>query len=214
MKIKKPLSVILKPAVLSVLSIALGIGLVFYYRSRTNSTAASYFVCGLVLAVGAFSLVGVIANGVTCLWQKKIAEKGENKVAEFLSYDTKITTSKSAIYYINFSYEREGEKVFAKSKNEFTWIEVLALKSVEKFAIREYKGHTILITDMQKLIAQESTKMQELQKKYDSAYHNVGELRKTDGANVSKRKNNNVVEKQEKQQVEQQEKPLAKDDKN
>ncbi len=213
MKIKNPIKSTIYPLVVGIVAILAGVGLVFYYRSKTDTMVVSYILCGAIFAVGLMCLVGSIVRAIQVKEQKKILEEGISTTANFVSYDTKVTSGKASIYYIEYEYiDNEGNTVYAKSPNEFTWQEVLALKCAGQFDIKYLAHKQVLTANLEYLMLSYSKQMAILQAKYDQAFDKVMNIKQIGSENLATRPVNTYEQKQESKAEEEDEKPSAKDE--
>mgnify|MGYP000343356769 CR=1 FL=1 len=213
MKIKNPIKSTIYPLVVGIVAILTGIGLMFYYRSKTDTMVVSYILCGAIFAVGVVCLVGSVVRAFQVKDQKKILEQGISTTANFVSYDTKVTSGKASIYFIEYNYiDKEGNTVHAKSPNEFTWQEVLALKCAGQFDIKYLAGKQVLTANLEYLMLSYSRQMATLQAKYDQAFDKVMNIKQAGNENIATRPTNTYTKKQEKKAEQEDEKPPAKDE--
>ena len=87
---------------------------------------------------------------------------------------------KVAVYYVEYSYEKDGKTYMVKSPSMFTWYEVLTLKAAEEFDIKVYKENRILDCDLLKMQMEHREKVAELNRKYEVA---LEELMRDKGKN-------------------------------
>ena len=161
---------VIKPAIIGVVVVILGVVLLVYYRYFAKSaSAASYVVSALVLAAGVAIAVSSILQIFKIKNDKKIMQLGERTTATFLSYNSNKTSGKVAIYYIEYSYEADGKKYVCKSPSQFNWYEVLTLKVVGQFPIKTYKGKSMLDCDLMQMHLDNREAVAELNKKYEQA---------------------------------------------
>lgn len=213
MKIKNPIKSTIYPLVVGIVAVLAGIGLIFFYRSQSNATVASFVLSGAVLAVGVVCLIGAVVRAFQVAGQKKILEQGTSAKANFVSYDTKVTSGKSSIYFIEYEYiDKDGNTVRTKSPNEFTWQEVLAIKCAGQFDIKYLGNKQVLTANLEYLMLSYSKQMATLQAKYDQAFDKVMNIKQTGDENIAKRPVNTYEQKQEKKMIKEEEKPSAKDE--
>ncbi|MDE6210526.1 MAG: hypothetical protein K2G42_00960 [Clostridia bacterium] len=161
---------VIKPAVIGVVVVILGIALLVYYRYFAKSaSAASYVVSALALAAGVVITVSSILRIFKIKNDQKIVELGERTMATFISYNSNKTSGKVAIYYIEYSYEADGKKCVCKSPSQFNWYEVLTLKVVGQFPIKTYKGKSMLDCDLMQMHLDNREAVAELNSKYEQA---------------------------------------------
>lgn len=161
---------VIKPCIIGGIVTALGILLLVYYRYLAKSaSAASFVVSALTVAVGVALTVAAVLRLVKIKRDLQTVTLGKSTTAKFLSYDTVKSAGKVAIYYIEYSFEDEGKTYLCKSPSQFNWYEVLTLKVVGEFAIKTYKGRSVLDCDLIQLHLDNREAVAELNRKYEQA---------------------------------------------
>ena len=161
---------VLKPCIIGSIVIVLGIVLLVYYRYfAKSSSTASYVVSALTVAVGVALTLSAIVRLVSVKKELQILTLGTPAKATFLSYDTEKSIGKVAVYYINYSYEADGQTYVCKSPSQFNWYEVLTLKVVGTFDIITYKGKSVINCDLMKMHLDNREAVAQLNKEYEKA---------------------------------------------
>ena len=161
---------VVKPCIIGVVVIILGIVLLVYYRYlATSKSAASYVVSGLTVAAGVVLTVSSVFRLVKIKSDLQVETLGRSTTATFLSYNTEKTSGKVAVYYIEYKFEDEGKTYVCKSPSQFNWYEVLTLKVVGEFPIKTYKGKSVLDCDLMKMHLDNRDAVAELNRKYEQA---------------------------------------------
>lgn len=177
MKIKKSKNSIIYALVVGAIATGVGIGLIFWYLSRTNATIVSYFFCGMILFCGLVAFVGAGLKGLKVARQKAILKLGKSTVAKYLSHDCKIYNKNGSLYFIEFEYvDENGNTVRKKSGNDFSWKDILTLKCASTFQIAYYKNHCVLTSDLDVLAEKFAADMLKLQEIYLNAYDGVDQM--------------------------------------
>ena len=161
---------VLKPCIIGAVVTFFGIVLLVYYRYfATSKSAASYVVSALTVTVGVALTASAIFRLVSVKRELQILTLGTPASATFISYDTEKSIGKVAVYYINYSYEVDGQKHVCKSPSQFNWYEVLTLKVVGEFDIMTYKGRSIINCDLMKMHLDNRDAVAALNKEYEKA---------------------------------------------
>ncbi len=161
---------VIKPAIIGGVVIILGIVLLVYYRYFAKEwSVASYVVSAVTLAVGVLLTIMSLLKLVKIKKDENTILFGESITATFLSYGTEKTSGKVAVYFIEYSYEKDGKKYIVKSPSQFTWYEVLTLKASKEFAIRVYKDNCLLDCDLLKMQMEHREEVAKLNQKYEQA---------------------------------------------
>ena len=87
----------------------------------------------------------------------------------YLTGSEKNVGVKVAIYYVEYKFEDEGKTYINKSPSQFNWYEVLTLKVVGEFAIKTYKGRSVLDCDLMQMHLDNREAVAQLNKKYEQA---------------------------------------------
>ncbi|MDE6189943.1 MAG: hypothetical protein K2G37_06685 [Clostridia bacterium] len=161
---------VIKPCIIGSVVIVLGIVLLVYYRYFASSkSAASYVVSALMVAVGVALTASAIFRLVSVKRELQILTLGTPTTATFLSYDTEKSIGKVAVYYIEYKYEIDGQTFVCKSPSQFNWFEVLTLKVVGDFAIKTYKGKSVIDCDLMKMHLDNREAVAKLNAEYERA---------------------------------------------
>jgi hypothetical protein len=161
---------VIKPCIIGIVVVILGIALLVYYRYIAKSaSAASYVVSALTLAAGVFLSVASILRLVKIKRDVQVETLGKSATATFVSYGSEKTSGKVAIYYVEYKFEDEGKTYINKSPSQFNWYEVLTLKVVGEFAIKTYKGRSVLDCDLMQMHLDNREAVAQLNKKYEQA---------------------------------------------
>lgn len=161
---------VLKPTIIGGVVVILGIALLVYYRYFAKEwSVASYVVSAVTLLVGLLLMILSLLKLIKIKKDEKTILYGESVVADFLSYGTEKTSGKVAVYYIEYSYEKDGKKYIVKSPSQFTWYEVLTLKAAGQFNIRVYDGNCLLDCDLLKMQMDNREEVAKLNQKYEQA---------------------------------------------
>ncbi|MCX4363745.1 MAG: hypothetical protein OSJ74_10270, partial [Clostridia bacterium] len=134
-----------------------------------EKSAASYVVASLTVAVGVVLAVSSLLRLVGVKKENQVMQLGKSAMATFISYNTEKTSGKVAVYYIEYSFEDEGQKYICKSPSQFNWYEVLTLKVVGEFPIKTYKGRSVLDCDIMQMHLDNREAVAELNRKYEQA---------------------------------------------
>ena len=161
---------VIRPAVIGIIVAVLGIVLLVYYRYfAAEKWAASYLVSAITLIVGVALAISALFRLAEIKREEKTALSGESATAEFMSYGSEKSIGKVAVYYVKYSYEKDGKKYIVKSPSQFTWYEVLTLKAAGKFPIKVYKESRMLDCDLLKMQMEHREEVAELNRKYEVA---------------------------------------------
>ncbi|MCX4363322.1 MAG: hypothetical protein OSJ74_08070 [Clostridia bacterium] len=161
---------VIRPAIIGIVVAILGVALIIYYRFFAKSaSAASYVVSALTLTVGVVLAISAILRIVKIKKDEEVAALGKSVMAKFISYGTDKTSGKVAIYYIEYSYDDNGETRVCKSPDQFNWFEVLTLKVVGEFPIKTYHGRSMLDCDLMQMHLDNREAVAELNRKYEQA---------------------------------------------
>ncbi len=161
---------VVRPAVIGAVVAVMGIVLLVYYRYfAEEKSVASYVVSAVTLAVGVALAISALFRLAEIKKNDKTALSGESATAEFISYGTEKSVGKVAVYYVEYSYEKDGKKYVVKSPSQFTWYEVLTLKAAGQFPIKVYKDNRMLDCDLLKMQMEHREKVAELNRKYEVA---------------------------------------------
>lgn len=172
---------VIRPAVIGAIVAVMGIVLLVYYRYfAKEKSAASYLVSAITLIVGVALAISSLFRLAKIKKDEKTVINGEKCKAKFFSYGTEKSVGKVAVYYVEYSYEKDGKTYMVKSPSMFTWYEVLTLKAAEEFDIKVYKENRILDCDLLKMQMEHREKVAELNRKYEIA---LEELMRDKGKN-------------------------------
>lgn len=161
---------VVRPAVIGAVVAVMGIVLLVYYRYfAEEKSVASYVVSAVTLIVGVALAISALFRLAEIKKNEKTALSGESATAEFISYGTEKSVGKVAVYYVEYSYEKDGKKYVVKSPSQFTWYEVLTLKAAGQFPIKVYKDNRMLDCDLLKMQMEHREKVAELNRKYEVA---------------------------------------------
>ena len=110
---------VIRPAVIGIIVAVLGIVLLVYYRYfATEKWAASYIVSAITLIVGVALAISALFRLIEIKREEKTALSGESATAEFISYGSEKSIGKVAVYYVEYSYEKDGKK-YQKSQSVY-----------------------------------------------------------------------------------------------
>lgn len=161
---------VVRPAVIGAVVAVMGIVLLVYYRYfAEEKSAASYLVSAITLVVGVALAISALVRLVEIKRDEKTAIAGESATARFVSYGTEKSVGKVAVYYVEYSYEKDGKTYMVKSPSQFTWYEVLTLKAAENFPIKVYKENRMLDCDLLQMQMEHREEVAELNRKYETA---------------------------------------------
>lgn len=205
---------VLRPLLIGLIAVGVGVGLVFWFRSADNSSAASFVVAGLTIAAGAAMAASSIWFGYRLRFQNAALLRGVPIEAQYVSHDCKMSTSKSALYNVTFRYalSQDGEQTDYRSPNCFQWDEVLAIRCAGKVNAKAYRGKLVLTDSLEVLKINYANEMARLEKVYEEAYRKVDDINRKDDPALSKRRKNAYEKKQAKRKIAEEDKPSAKDD--
>ncbi len=161
---------VIRPCIIGSVIVVLGIALLIYYRYFAPSkSAASYVVASLTVAVGVVLAVSSLLRLVGVKKENQVMQLGKSAMATFISYNTEKTSGKVAVYYIEYSFEDEGQKYICKSPSQFNWYEVLTLKVGGEFPRQTYTGRSVLDCDIMQMHLDNREAVAELNRKYEQA---------------------------------------------
>ncbi|MGN0788949.1 MAG: hypothetical protein ACI4MY_03345 [Christensenellales bacterium] len=202
---------VLYPLILGVVALAIGVGLTIYYHAKGNANISSYLVPILTMAVGVVCLVGGVVRSRQYATQNKILRSGKTTTAHFIRYISGGKSGKAEYFSVEYTYA-DGETTYTKvSPAQFSWQEVLALKSAENFTIGYIGDKCLLLDDLQLLMLTYSNKMKSLQQKYEQAVDKVEQLQRDYEGKIATRNKSVAVQKQEERESEEQQKPTCDD---
>lgn len=173
MKFEKSYKVILRPVLVGLVAIILGIVLVVYYNSQENATTASYFISWAVVAVGIFMLLFALYVSIMQIVKNRVSKFGTQYIARYLSHETNSSAGKVNYYSITYTYHMDGMDYTKTSKEEFTWKEILTLKTVKEFKIKVFNNKVILDEDLNDTYIKYQKQIAETESKYNNAYREV-----------------------------------------
>ena len=202
---------VLYPLILGVVAMAIGVGLAIYYHAKGSVKISSYLVPILTMIVGIVCLVGGVVRSRQYAIQNKILKSGKTTTAHFIRYISGGKSGKSEYFSVEYSYSDGAQTYTNVSPVQFSWQEVLALKSAEKFTIGYIGNKCLLLDDLQLLMLTYSNKMKSLQQKYEQAVCKVEQLQRDYEGRVATRNKSVVVQKQEKRDSQEKEKPNCDD---
>ena len=202
---------VLYPLILGVVAMAIGVGLAIYYHAKGSVNISSYLVPILTMIVGIVCLVGGVVRSRQYAIQNKILKSGKTTTAHFIRYISGGKSGKSEYFSVEYSYSYGAQTYTNVSPVQFSWQEVLALKSAEKFTIGYIGNKCLLLDDLQLLMLTYSNKMKSLQQKYEQAVCKVEQLQRDYEGRVATRNKSVAVQKQEKRDSQEKEKPNCDD---
>ena len=202
---------VLYPLILGVVAMAIGVGLAIYYHAKGSVKISSYLVPILTMIVGIVCLVGGVVRSRQYAIQNKILKSGKTTTAHFIRYISGGKSGKSEYFSVEYSYSDGAQTYTNVSPVQFSWQEVLALKSAEKFTIGYIGNKCLLLDDLQLLMLTYSSKMKSLQQKYEQAVCKVEQLQRDYEGRVATRNKSVAVQKQEKRDSQEKEKPNCDD---
>lgn len=203
---------VLRPLIFGLFTVGIGIGLVFWFRASKTSSAASFVVAGIVIAGGALMFGSTFLFWYRLNFQNKAVREGTERFADYVSHECKMSTSKSALYNILFTYESNGKVEQYRTPNCYQWDEVLAIRSAKTVKVIEYRNKLLLNESLEKLKINYAAEMERLEKVYEEAYRKVDRMTKDGDPAIAKRRSSSYHKKQEKQKIDEADKPKAKDD--
>lgn len=178
---------IIMAAIVGVIAIGVGIGLIFWYKSKSNSTIVSFVFSGLILTCGVGCVVASLINLIQFLMLKEVLEKGQVAQARYIRHDCNVYNKNGSLYFIEYEFENDGQKITKKSGNEFSWNEILALKCAKEFQIKYYKNRCAMAANLAALQNKYMKEMIALQDVYNKAYNGVDDMIKRDEEIAHKR---------------------------
>lgn len=202
---------VLYPLILGVVAMAIGVGLAIYYHAKGSVNISSYLVPILTMIVGIVCLVGGVVRSRQYATQNKILKSGKTTTAHFIRYISGGKSGKAEYFSVEYSYSDGAQTYTNVSPVQFSWQEVLALKSAEKFTIGYIGNKCLLLDDLQLLMLTYSSKMKSLQQKYEQAVCKVEQLQRDYEGKVATRNKSVAVQKQEKRDSQEKEKPNCDD---
>lgn len=202
---------VLYPLILGVVAMAIGVGLAIYYHAKGSVNISSYLVPILTMIVGIVCLVGGVVRSRQYATQNKILRSGKTTTAHFIRYISGGKSGKSEYFSVEYSYSDGAQTYTNVSPVQFSWQEVLALKSAEKFTIGYIGNKCLLLDDLQLLMLTYSSKIKSLQQKYEQAVCKVEQLQRDYEGRVATRNKSVAVQKQEKRDSQEKEKPNCDD---
>ena len=91
---------------------------------------------------------------VKSIKHKKIAKKGTEFTAKFVSYASNVAVNNVPMFYISYTWQNEyGEQKEGKSASDYTIHEAEAFEKAKKFKIKVLKNDSIIVTKASELIA-------------------------------------------------------------
>ncbi len=203
------LASILRPLIIGLVALGVGIGLTVYYTTRDNATAISYVFSAIVIAAGAVMVGSAIMTVFRLRLQMRIAERGTPMRARYASHKCKYQSSKSALYQITFTNE-QGEQYVSPA--QYGWEDVLAIKSAAEVTMLRDGKHWMLTEDLQQLRQTHAQEIERLSQVYDRAIEQVQQMhRKPDDA-IGQRNRNTAVVKRQRIERDDSQRPSAQDD--
>ncbi len=202
---------VLYPLILGVVAIAIGVGLSIYYHSKGSANISSYLIPILAMIVGVICLVGGVVRSLQYVTQNKILKSGKITTAHFIRYISGGKSGKAEYFSVEYSYSDGLQTYTNVSPAQFSWQEVLALKSAENFTIGYIDNKCLLLDDLQLLMLTYSNKMRSLQQKYEQAVDKVERLQRDYEGKIATRNKSEAMQKQEQRESEEKEKPNCDD---
>ena len=202
---------VLYPLILGVVAIAIGVGLSIYYHSKGSANISSYLIPILAMIVGVICLVGGVVRSLQYVTQNKILKSGKITTAHFIRYISGGKSGKAEYFSVEYSYSDGLQTYTNVSPAQFSWQEVLALKSAENFTIGYIDNKCLLLDDLQLLMLTYSNKMRSLQQKYEQVVDKVERLQRDYEGKIATRNKSVAMQKQEQRESEEKEKPNCDD---
>lgn len=170
---------VLKPLLIGLVFLAFGGGLLlYYYKFAKESSVASFVISYAVVVAGIFVLLSAIYFLYKYKMQVLTLQKGELINAEFISYDSDVSTKNQTYYKITFKYNYLDKEVTFTSSNEFLWVHVLTLKANKEIKLRKYKNYLVIDENLEELFEKNKEEIRQIEKKYHEAYESVDKLLK------------------------------------
>ena len=114
-----------------------------------------------------------VGSVVKSIKNKKVADKGKEYTATFVSFATNLMVNNVPMFFITYVWENEnGEKIEGKSASDYTIHEAEAFERAKHFKIKVLGNDSIIVTQPSQLIAQFKVETPKTQDKIVCEYCN------------------------------------------